>query len=219
VSHFFVTLRAPGGYKLGIMSLQRPGSRPLICAMLLTFVANSCAREQTNNAVSSGSSQSAVDSSTAPALATAALDVGVQDIDQGPEAIDATAPNDASASDSLDVLTADGAARDVNTITRTRSRPATGSSAQGNSPTTSTTAANPVTAEGQALFDRTCGRCHPNGNERVGPRLVGLAYPEARLRNVVRTGQGTMRAINETRLSDADLGKIVTYLRTLRAVR
>lgn len=74
-------------------------------------------------------------------------------------------------------------------------------------------------AAGQAAFDRACGRCHPHGQQDVGPRLVGRNYSEAHVRQVVRNGDGSMRAIPVARLSDADLTLVVGYLRSLHAVR
>ncbi|MDP3274427.1 MAG: cytochrome c [Deltaproteobacteria bacterium] len=78
---------------------------------------------------------------------------------------------------------------------------------------------DPDLAQGRELFNRTCGRCHPGGASRVGPRLIGRNDSAAHVRSVVRDGQGTMRAIPASRVSDADLSKILVYLRSINAAR
>jgi mono/diheme cytochrome c family protein len=74
-------------------------------------------------------------------------------------------------------------------------------------------------ARGQASFNRVCGRCHPHGRADVGRRLIGLGWPEARVRTQVRHGRGTMRPISTARLSDADLADVIVYLRSIGTVR
>ena len=74
-------------------------------------------------------------------------------------------------------------------------------------------------AAARAAYDRACGRCHPNGEEDVGPRLRNIAWDEARMRRQVRQGGGSMRPIPVTRVSDADLAAAIAYMRTIRAVR
>jgi mono/diheme cytochrome c family protein len=103
----------------------------------------------------------------------------------------------------------------------TGSRPrTTGTTGTSTTTTTATSAtADPAVAEGRAVFDRTCGRCHPGGAARVGPRLSGRADTEAAVRRVVRSGEGTMRPIPTSRLSDGDLAKVLVFLRSIRAVR
>lgn len=76
------------------------------------------------------------------------------------------------------------------------------------------------TAAARQIFDRVCGRCHPGGEEDIGPRLRGRSDTEAQVRTTVRTGHGRMRAIPVTRLSDADLNTLIPYLReTLHSIR
>jgi mono/diheme cytochrome c family protein len=72
---------------------------------------------------------------------------------------------------------------------------------------------------GRAAFDGICGRCHPHGNADVGPRLIGLNWPEARVREQVRHGRRTMRPISPARLPDDRLDDVIAYLRTIHTVR
>lgn len=77
-----------------------------------------------------------------------------------------------------------------------------------------------ATASARAIYNRACGRCHPNGEEDIGPRLRDRNDPEDEVRVTIRRGHGRMRAISTTRLSDADLDTLIPYLRTqLHAVR
>jgi mono/diheme cytochrome c family protein len=101
----------------------------------------------------------------------------------------------------------------------TGTRPRTTGTTTTTTTTTTTATADPAVAEGRAVFDRTCGRCHPGGAARVGPRLSGRADAEAAVRRVVRNGDGTMRPIPTSRLSDGDLAKVLVFLRSIRAVR
>lgn len=89
----------------------------------------------------------------------------------------------------------------------------------GNSNNSTSATASPAVAEARAVFERTCGRCHPGGERRVGPRLAGRNDSEAHLRDVVRNGDGTMRPIPASRLSDGDLAKVIVFLRSIRGVR
>ncbi|MFO0557999.1 MAG: cytochrome c [Polyangiales bacterium] len=123
-----------------------------------------------------------------------------------PGALDAAVIADASAHDAS---SRDGATRPART-TQTTSTTSTTSSAA---------TASAAATEARAIFDRTCGRCHPGGERRVGPRLAGRNDSEAHLREVVRNGDGTMRPIPASRLSDGDLAKVIVFLRSIRAVR
>jgi len=71
---------------------------------------------------------------------------------------------------------------------------------------------------GQRAFNRTCGRCHPDGGEDTGPEIRGRNLTEARMREVIRTGTRRMRPITPQRLTDADLEGVIAYLRTMHAV-
>ncbi len=98
-------------------------------------------------------------------------------------------------------------------------RPNTRPSSNPVTPATTVQPASSTATEGQVIFDRTCGRCHPGGNARIGPRLAARADTEAHVRTVVRNGEGTMRPIPTSRVSDGDLVKVFAYLRAIRAVR
>lgn len=74
-------------------------------------------------------------------------------------------------------------------------------------------------ARGRAAFDRICGQCHPHGNQDIGPRLIGLGWPEARVRTQVRHGRRAMKAIPPSKLSDAELNDVIAYLRTIHTVQ
>ncbi|MBL8681708.1 MAG: cytochrome c [Myxococcales bacterium] len=130
-------------------------------------------------------------------------DVIEQDVPPTPVA-DASATPDASRAD---------AGRATTRPPTGTTRPPTGTTS------TSSTAAADALADARAVFDRSCGRCHPGGNNRIGPRLTGRNDSEAHTRQVVRNGDGTMRPIPTSRLSDGDLAKVIVFLRSIRAVR
>jgi mono/diheme cytochrome c family protein len=95
-----------------------------------------------------------------------------------------------------------------------------GNRASGHSGTaaaTGTAAGN--VANGRSAFQRTCNRCHPNGEDDTGPRINNINWSEARMRTQIRQGSGAMRPIPVSRLSDADLTDLLAYLRTTHAVR
>jgi cytochrome c5 len=72
---------------------------------------------------------------------------------------------------------------------------------------------------GQQTFDRVCGRCHPHGNEDIGPRILGKNIDSARMLKQIRQGTGRMRAISLTKLPEAQMPALMDYLRsTLHAV-
>jgi mono/diheme cytochrome c family protein len=74
-------------------------------------------------------------------------------------------------------------------------------------------------AEGVPQFNRTCGRCHPDGNEDDGPDLHNKNLSVAAMTKVVREGTKHMRPIRPTKLSDADLARVMVFLRSIHAVR
>lgn len=82
--------------------------------------------------------------------------------------------------------------------------------------------APPVQAQaavGVAQFNRACGRCHPNGDEDTGPELHNKNLSVEAMTKVIRQGTKRMRPISPTKLTDADLARVMTFLRTLHAVR
>jgi mono/diheme cytochrome c family protein len=128
--------------------------------------------------------------------------------------MDAAASADAAPAAISDAAVADARAPRATGATGTGTRTTGTSTSTGTSAT-----ASPAVAEGRVVFDRTCGRCHPGGNNRVGPRLTGRNDSEAHTRQVIRSGDGTMRPIPTSRLSDDDLAKVIVFLRSIRAVR
>jgi cytochrome c5 len=74
-------------------------------------------------------------------------------------------------------------------------------------------------AVGRQRYDRVCGRCHPGGEEDVGPRLRDLNWAEDRMVRTIREGTGRMRPIAPSKLPDADMPALMTFLRSMRAVR
>jgi mono/diheme cytochrome c family protein len=84
-------------------------------------------------------------------------------------------------------------------------------------PRPTTPATGNAVAQGRAVFQRVCARCHEDSNEE-GPN-PNLRWPEARMRTLVRSGNSRMRAIPVSRLSEADLTLLVGYLRSIRAIQ
>ena len=87
-------------------------------------------------------------------------------------------------------------------------------------PTTTThpaVAVGGAVAEGRAVFQRVCARCHEDG-DADGP-TPNKRWAEARMRGLIRNGSARMRAIPMTRLSDADLAQLVSYLRSTHTIR
>jgi mono/diheme cytochrome c family protein len=107
----------------------------------------------------------------------------------------------------------DAAVNDARAGARTGGRTGTGTTAAGAG------GGGGNVANGRAAFQRTCNRCHPNGEEDTGPRINNINWAEARMRTQVRQGSGGMRPIPVSRLSDADLTDLLAYLRTTHAVR
>jgi mono/diheme cytochrome c family protein len=77
----------------------------------------------------------------------------------------------------------------------------------------------PAANNGVAQFNRVCGRCHPNGGEDTGPDLHNLNKTEADMTKIIRSGSKRMKAIPPAKLSNADLTKVMVFLRSLHAVR
>jgi cytochrome c551 len=69
-------------------------------------------------------------------------------------------------------------------------------------------------AQGETVFNNICMSCHGGG----APALDGLGWSPGQMRQQVREGGGRMPAINESRLSAADLEAMLAYLTTIDAV-
>lgn len=74
-------------------------------------------------------------------------------------------------------------------------------------------------ARGRQVYDRSCGRCHPGGEEDVGPRLVNKNLEWPRMQKQIREGVGRMRPVSLTKLPDANLPALQVYLRSIHALR
>jgi mono/diheme cytochrome c family protein len=74
-------------------------------------------------------------------------------------------------------------------------------------------------AAGRQRFDHACGRCHPGGEEDIGPRLRNINWAEDRMLRQIRNGGGRMRPIPPARLPDSEIPALMAYMRTLHAVR
>lgn len=74
-------------------------------------------------------------------------------------------------------------------------------------------------APGAAEFGRACGRCHPNGDEDTGPDLHNKNKSVADMTRIIREGSGKMRPVGPAKLSDANLAKVMLFLRGIHAVR
>jgi len=73
-------------------------------------------------------------------------------------------------------------------------------------------------ASGKTVFNSNCAACHPDGKQGVGPSLVGVTgkmTPEE-LTGQIRDGKGVMPGFPASKISDAQLGDLIAFLKTLR---
>lgn len=189
-----------------------------IASILVASALLACSGNQSNNA--NATLQPASDPADAQPAVESAPDAQPA-VESQPDAEPVATLDAASEPDARPVLDASTAADAARDAARTSTHTTGSHSGSGAASTSATGSANAgaALAEARAVFDRTCGRCHPGGNERVGPRLAGRNDSEAHTRQVVRNGDGTMRAIPTSRLSDPDLAKVIVFLRSIRAVR
>lgn len=73
-------------------------------------------------------------------------------------------------------------------------------------------------AAGQEVFAMFCDDCHPDGEEDVGPSLIGHPEEIAEIRQQVREGSGKMRPFSAKRLSDEQLEQLLAYMDSIGAV-
>ena len=85
-------------------------------------------------------------------------------------------------------------------------------------PPAPTTGGNTLAA-GRAKYDRVCGRCHPGGEEDIGPRITNKNWSEARMQKQIREGSARMRPISLTKLPEADMPALMLYLRSIHSVQ
>lgn len=76
----------------------------------------------------------------------------------------------------------------------------------------------PPAAQGAAEFRVACGRCHPNGDEDTGPDIHNKNKSVVEMTKIIREGSGKMRRITPAKLSDANLAKVMLFLRSIHAV-
>jgi mono/diheme cytochrome c family protein len=69
---------------------------------------------------------------------------------------------------------------------------------------------------GETLYNGTCGLCHgPEGSGDAGPRIAPMGSELSEVLDIVRNGNGQMPAISADELSDAEVARVVDYLRSL----
>jgi quinoprotein glucose dehydrogenase len=89
---------------------------------------------------------------------------------------------------------------------------ASGAAQQTSAPAT----ASAPTMTGQEAYTSVCAACHgPTAAGGMGPRLAGANRDVSEVLAIVREGKGQMPPMSENEISDANLGRIVEYLRTL----
>ena len=70
---------------------------------------------------------------------------------------------------------------------------------------------------GQRLYDEHCSQCHgAEGRGGKGPRLVPFAWSYEQALALVRRPLCDMPPISESDVSDAQVGQIVSYLKTIK---
>jgi cytochrome c551 len=88
----------------------------------------------------------------------------------------------------------------------------------GNSASNTAAAPAPVqTANGEALFQQNCARCHGaqgRGGAGPAPKLAGTAMDAASIKTVILNGKGRMPKIQ---VSDTDAQSIADYVTKLPA--
>lgn len=70
---------------------------------------------------------------------------------------------------------------------------------------------------GQAIYEAKCSRCHgAEGRGGNAPRLVPFEWTDERALELIRRPECDMPPIPASELSDADVAKIIAYLKTLK---
>jgi mono/diheme cytochrome c family protein len=73
-----------------------------------------------------------------------------------------------------------------------------------------------ATMSGAEAYTSVCAACHgPTAGGGMGPRLAGMNRDASEVLAIVREGKGQMPAVSEREISDANLARVVEYLRTL----
>jgi mono/diheme cytochrome c family protein len=84
--------------------------------------------------------------------------------------------------------------------------------------TTPPAAASASTLDVPQLFSSTCGWCHTDGGRIAGkgPQLMNTTRSDDFIRNRIKNGkEGAMPAFGKS-FSDADIDKIIAYIRNLK---
>jgi mono/diheme cytochrome c family protein len=69
---------------------------------------------------------------------------------------------------------------------------------------------------GQTAWAKTCQQCHGAPTEGAeGPALIPLAHTPDQIRDIVRFGNGEMKALATSSITDADLDAVIAYLQSL----
>lgn len=98
---------------------------------------------------------------------------------------------------------------------------ATGAQAQSDDQSQSQTRPEPgaeSSLDVDQLFATTCGWCHTDGGRRAGkgPQLMDTKRSDDFIRNRIRNGkEGAMPAFG-SQFSDADINRIIAYIRNLK---
>jgi mono/diheme cytochrome c family protein len=102
---------------------------------------------------------------------------------------------------------------------------ATAAAPEGPKPATATALARDV-GRGEAIFARTCGKCHTTADTTYAPSVANEGLDEAALHDRIRRGGGgprnvymDMAPIDEAKLPEADLPDLYAFLRTKRTLR
>jgi mono/diheme cytochrome c family protein len=72
-------------------------------------------------------------------------------------------------------------------------------------------------AHGQRLFVENCQRCHPGGEQGVGPSLLKTYHSATVIRAQVRQGIGVMPSFSHRRLHDEELDAVIAYVHFLES--
>jgi len=96
--------------------------------------------------------------------------------------------------------------------------PAAGAQQVGQTPQAANSPAGQSNLDVNQLFATTCGWCHNDGGRVAGkgPQLMGTQRPDDFIRFRIKHGkEGAMPAFGSV-LSDADIDRIITYIRALK---
>lgn len=75
---------------------------------------------------------------------------------------------------------------------------------------------SPELARGEQAYKFHCDKCHPGGEQGLGPALTNKPLPGFLIKTQVRAGVGAMPAFTKRLLTDEQLDSVVAYLETLR---